>query len=122
MADREHHARLPTAVMATTLKHDAINQSLAPARPHGPNARRGMMRTRSMSRAAASTTSASTIQSPCNRARGPGQATASITCHARANQKDWVRGVSARMTMRKRRNGLVLACRHSEVSGAGSYD
>src|SRR2546428_9968800 len=65
-----------------------------------------MTRTRSMSRAAANTTSAATIQRPCNRVRGPGQATASITRHAWPNQKDWARGVSARMTMRKRRNGL----------------
>src|SRR6266705_6277785 len=65
-----------------------------------------MTRTRSMSRAAASTTSAATIQRPCNRARGPGQAKASSTRHVRPNQKDWARGVSARMTMRKRRNGL----------------
>src|SRR5215470_1964234 len=106
MADRENHARLPTAVIATKLKHDVINQSLAIARPHGLNAQRGMTRTRSMSRAAASTTSAATPQSPCNRVRGPGQATAAIACHAWANQKNCVRGVSARMTMRKRRNGL----------------
>jgi hypothetical protein len=56
--------------------------------------------------AAASTTSAATIQSPCNRVRGPGQATASITRHARPNQKDWTKGVSARMTMRNRQKGL----------------
>src|SRR4029434_113915 len=40
------------------------------------------------------------------RERGPGHATAPIRRHAQANQQAWATGVSAKMLIKKIRNGL----------------
>ena len=57
--------------------------------------------TLSMSRAAASTSSAVTRQEPLQQNCALASPERRSPAHARTNQKAWAKGVSARMTMRK---------------------
>src|SRR5262249_44806297 len=119
-ADRESHSMAFTMLIARNPKHEAINQSLAIARPHGPHTRRRSNWPSTRASAAASTIRPAAPPSPLHRERGIGHGTASITRHAWRNQKDWARGVSAKMAMRNMRNGL--GPRMQELRSIGERD